>query len=474
MSGSAIQQVHPDWTNDIHQGDVLAVLEEMPESSVHMAMTSPPYFGLRDYGEEVDTVWGGDDDCTHSWITETKAAQGGQNTEDNPPGVGGNEHTQETRLRGSDGIDSLRCTECGAWQGQLGLEPRLDQFVDNLVEVGRALQRVLRDDGSWWLNLGDSFAGSWGGQGYDGETKNQPNAHPDKNPARNASLPEKCKMLVPHRVAIALIDAGWILRNDAVWKKPNPMPHPVKDRLNDTFEFVFHFVQEQQYWYDLDAVREPHADSSLDRDEYGYNSAGVGMLSCPREDREEEVIVDDDQALHPKGKNPGDVFEIPTRSFPDAHFAVFPPDLCETPLKATCPEQVCANCGTPYDRETETKYINPGNRQTNGPKYVDRGDESPNFDQRLEAVHIPGELEPACECDTDETEPGIALDPFAGAGTLPMVAKEMGRRFIGIELNPEYVAMAQKRVGVTVDEPERLLEDGETALTAYGGASSDD
>jgi DNA modification methylase len=468
------------WENDIHQGDVKARLREMPESSVHMVMTSPPYYGLRDYGEEVESVWGGEEDCEHSWGTEVTDPQGGTNTDENEPNVGGNASTQETRLRGGGGIKSGRCLDCGAWKGQLGLEPQLEQFVRNLVEVGDLIRRVLREDGNWWLNLGDSFAGSWGAQSKD-EKANQRDsgAYPDKNPARTGTLRRKSKMLVPHRVAIALEDAGWIVRSDAVWAKSNPMPHPVKDRLTETKEFVFHLTPNPDYWFDLDAVREPHKESSLTRSDHAFNSAGVGSTHAPREDRHDDVVMDAEEACHPNGKNPGDIFEVPVKAFPEAHFAVYPPELCEKPIKSSCPPKVCAECGTPYDRETVEK-----NREVAGGSpaldldetgYKDR---TGNHQGRREGFTLPerevGKWEQQCDCETDDVRPGVVLDPFAGAGTTCLVAKRLGRRFAGIELNPDYVALAQKRVGVTVDEPERLLEEDETSLSAFtDGGDSD-
>lgn len=335
-----------DWSNDIHQGDAVEVLEQMPESSVHMAMCSPPYFGLRDYGVD----------------------------------------------------------------GQIGLEDSLSDYVDRLVKVANELQRVLRDDGSWWLNLGDSFAGSWGAQSKDETQNNLPqHDHPDKNPARNSELRRKNKMLVPHRVAIALQESGWIVRSDAVWSKPNPMPHPVKDRLHEHKEYIFHLTQSEDYHFELDPIREPHKDSSIGRDESCFRSAGSQSHGSPAESGERDsVTMDPEDALHPNGKNPGDVFEISVRAFPDAHFAVYPIELCEKPIKSSCPED------------------------------------------------------------------GVVLDPFAGAGTTCLAAKQLGRKFVGIDLNPDYVALAQKRVGVDVDEPGRLLEDGETNLPAFadGGGSA--
>lgn len=442
------------WTNDIHAGDAAETLRKMPADSVHMAMCSPPYFGLRDYGVD----------------------------------------------------------------GQIGLEENLNDYIENLVEVAEELRRVLRDDGSWWLNLGDSFAGSWGAQSKDETENNLPqHGHPDKNPARNGQLRRKSKMLVPHRVAIALEDAGWIVRSDAVWSKPNPMPHPVKDRLHEHKEFVFHLTPEPDYWFDLDPIREPHKETSLNRSKASFDSSGRGSETCPREDDPEHIGTEPEDALHPNGKNPGDIMEIAVKSFPEAHFAVYPPELCELPIKSSCPPKVCADCGTPYDRETEQVSMwerDPSTiERTQTKRALEIADDAGLTDEHFEAARAVGlgnldggegnpyervddeteqlareaadvlgsyyrealmsetastdEWNQSCRCETDETEPGVVLDPFSGAGTTALVAKTLGRRFTGIELNPEYVAMAQKRIGVTVDDPEHLLEDGETSLAAY-------
>jgi len=449
------------WTQDIHQGDVVETLQEMPESSVHCVMTSPPYFGLRDYGVD----------------------------------------------------------------GQIGLEESLDQYIDNLLDVASELRRVLRPDGSWWLNLGDTFAGSWGAQSKDVRAnQRERDAYPGKNPARNGSLRRKSKMQVPARVTIALQDAGWILRSDAIWHKPNPMPHPVKDRLHEHKEFLFHLTPEPDYWWDLDAIREPHKERSVERrNRYDFNTSGTKAEVYPTDERNEFIGTEPEDALHPNGKNPGDVFEIAVKPFPEAHFAVYPPELCEAPIKSSCPPQVCAECGTPYERDVEEIPVWERDPETIEREAlqiaVERFEESDLTVEHLEAIrakgfsdaaagkqqigagrntddveqlaaeakdvlggyfreftmtaHETGGWSQACDCEADATEPGIVLDPFAGAGTTCLVAKELGRRFIGIDLNPEYVAIAQKRVGLTVDQPELLLEDGETALTAFGGGRSE-
>lgn len=334
------------WTNDIHQGDALEVLAEMPESSVHAVVTSPPYFGLRDYGVD----------------------------------------------------------------GQIGLEDSLEAYIDRLVEVGAAIRRVLRDDGNWWLNLGDSFQNKPTGSQPDGKWS-RPSR--DESQARHergeTGLDRKQKMLVPHRVAIALQDAGWWVRGDCVWAKPNGMPQSVKDRFTEKKEFVFHLTPAADYYFDLDAVREPYAESTRDRmgkgytnvKEHGTKRSGTDSPGNHQNGGIHAPNQGFDDLLNENGKNPGDWWEIPVQPFPEAHFAVYPPKLVERPIKASCPEG------------------------------------------------------------------GIVLDPFAGAGTTCLVAKRLGRQFIGIDLNPDYVALAQSRVGIDVDEPDRLLEEGETSLAQF-------
>ena len=157
-------------------------------------------------------------------------------------------------------------------------------------------------------------------------------------------------MLVPYRVAIALQQDGWVVRNDVTWTKPNPMPSSVKDRLNTTTERVFHLTPKPDYWYDLDAIREPHKSHSVERRQRDDTTRGgpdkYGQT-------EHTGFAGDD--LHPQGKNPGDVFEVTVKPFPEAHFAVYPPELCVKPIKATCPPKVCAECGQGYERQVETE-----------------------------------------------------------------------------------------------------------------------
>jgi DNA modification methylase len=446
------------WTNQIHEGDALAVLNELPESSIHTCVTSPPFWGLRDYGHD----------------------------------------------------------------DQLGLEPTVEEYVDQLVTVGQKLRRVLRDDGSWWLNLGDTFAGGGGiaGKPDDWDDLHDDETYPDDPPAKRTRFERKTKLLVPHRVAIALIDAGWIVRSDAVWTKPDPMPSSVKDQFNETKEFVFHLTPQPDYWFDLDSVREPHKDSSFDRSENGYQDTKTRATDHLPNREGTERTHNFDSPLHPNGKNPGDVFDVPVAQCPEAHYAVFPSKLIETPIKATCPPTVCAACGTPYDRESVEKPVTldmdaeakPERPQLQRAREIAR--QAGLTDEHLQACRAVGFSDAGagkacqtgagsnterierlaaeakdvlggyfrefcgtrrvsegwtsvCECDTDETRPGIVLDPFAGMGTTCHVAKRLGRRFVGIELNEEYVALAQQRCGLDVDDPDLLTDDGQRGLAAF-------
>lgn len=376
-----------DWTQDIHVGDVRDRLSDLPADSVHMGMTSPPYFGLRDYDEAE----------------------------------------------------------------QIGLEDSLDEYIAELVAVFDDIRRVLRPDGSFWLNLGDSFA-------------------------------NKQKQLVPHRVAIALQENGWVVRNDVTWYKPNPMPSSVTDRLNTTTEQVFHLTPEPDYYYDLDAIREAHATT---RAEYTNKlpqneKANKTFENSSGEDISEYSTQEAIDRRFSQGKNPGDVFEVTTKPFPDAHFAVYPPELVEKPIKATCPKKVCASCGAPYNRDVEREGGPDGDHlaevdRTAAAEASQANDRTPTggtLAERYREYGYPDRImngwNQTCDCDTDDTDAGIALDPFAGAGTTAMVAKNHGRRFVGLELNPEYVAMAQKRLGLTVADPQFLRDDDATGLDQYG------
>lgn len=288
-----------DAQTTLYHGDALDVLRTLPDASVNCCVTSPPYFGLRDYGVA----------------------------------------------------------------GQIGAEPSPAEFVAALVAVFAEVWRVLADDGTLWLNLGDSY--------YSGRGNPGPNADDRKNVARRGWIraldkpgqewgTPKSLLLIPSRSAIALQDDGWILRNDIVWAKPNAMPESVTDRLSNRYEHLFLFTKSRRYWFDLDPIREPVM--------YDPDRPGAGFI--PGQNR------GNTSGSNPNGRNPGDVWTIPTRPFSEAHFATFPPEIPRRCIAAGC---------------------KPG---------------------------------------------GTVLDPFSGSGTTGLAAAELGRRYVGIDLNRDYLDLS--------------------------------
>jgi DNA modification methylase len=226
-------------------------------------------------------------------------------------------------------------------------------------------------------------------------------------------------------VALALVRDGWTLRNQVIWAKSNPMPSSVTDRLTTTHELIYFFTRSTRYYFDLDAIRQPLVTGkrqSTSNPTRTYPPANAGPAN------RQGWTLNDNRGLsrlkasglsgHPLGKNPGDVWTLPTAGFRGGHFAAFPLALAERPLLATCPERVCPTCGTPWQRSLERRH------------------------ERLLAV---GELQAACKCGT-EGVPGLVLDPFIGTGTTALAAEKHGRDWIGIELNTAYAEMAEERL----------------------------
>jgi DNA modification methylase len=266
------------------------------------------------------------------------------------------------------------------------MEPTVHAWVADLRAVFREVARVLVPTGSLFLNLGDSFS-----------------SHP-KYGAANKSL-----LLAPERLLLALSQDGWIVRNKLIWAKTNPLPSSVSDRFTLTYEWVYFLVRQPRYFFDLDAVREPHRtrphqrrdEETRGRPDWAGRLAGTlgGLRSGT--------------GRHPLGKNPGDVWHIATRGYRGAHFATFPPELVRRPISAGCPAVVCTACGEGRKQRTGTLQ---------------------------------------CDCRAPARR-GMVLDPFFGTGTVGAVAQELGRDWLGIELNPAYAAMARERLGL---EPKGL------------------
>jgi len=324
-------------TTTILVGDVRDQLRTLAADSIHCCVTSPPYWGLRDYGVE----------------------------------------------------------------GQIGLEASPAEFIATMVEVFEEVRRVLRPDGTCWINMGDSYAndGKWGGSTGGKHVKA---LHGDTSIGRakkNTGLKPKDLCMMPHRLAIALQDAGWWVRQDIVWSKPNPMPESVTDRCTKSHEYIFLLTKSAKYFYDAEAIREPVVGNPDERGVgFGHGTdaddRGRGRVSArdtfKRENSKRAAVIpgqtvgthrpDREDSVPDGFRNKRSVWSMATHSFPDAHFATFPPELPETCIKAGCPIG------------------------------------------------------------------GTVLDPFFGAGTTGLVAERLQRDCIGIELNPAYAEMARKRI----------------------------
>jgi DNA modification methylase len=241
---------------------------------------------------------------------------------------------------------------------------------------------------------------------------------------------------------LALMNTGWIVRGKVIWSKPNALPNSVADRPNLTYEVVYFLVRSPHYFFDLDAIREPHRSAAGRRDSSGIGSspAWAGPLADGSQDGLRRARPAG-QPGHPLGKNPGSVWEIPTYGFRGPHFATFPPELVRRPILATCPEAVCTKCGLPWKRQVAVTRVPIGAASTS-PKPKDL--QVMRFKDRWHTVRRVGDFIP-CGCDA-LTVPGVALDPFMGAGTVGVVTERYGRDWLGVEISPEYRDLAMRRI----------------------------
>jgi DNA modification methylase len=413
----------------ILNGDCRDVLKTLPDCSVHCCVTSPPYFGLRDYG------------CA----------------------------------------------------GQIGLESTPDAYVAELVAVFREVKRVLRDDGTLWLNLGDSYASNTKGSGGPSSIQDR-NAGSRYNPRKfNHGVKEKDLMGIPWRVAFALQADGWYLRQDIIWHKPNPMPESVRDRCTKAHEYLFLLSKAPRYYYDADEMREE-----------AIHSGRVVKASDPASAKNGQKgkfgatalgFTQHDTAVG-ETRNRRDVWTIATKPYKGAHFATFPPDLIRPCIRAGCPpagkrcdcdEIILSPTGSGEiedpSMETGRAGMNRPRRENEGSRPITRREQRHEAEEMRASRHK-AEMEAECGpafahyIRTDKSgarplpesirrkfqdrgwitqappcphpiEPaGTVLDPFGGSGTTGEVAASEGRKAILIELNPEYVKLAKNRGGL--------------------------
>lgn len=393
----------------IIQGDALTRLKELPSESVDCCITSPPYFGLRDYGVE----------------------------------------------------------------GQIGLEESPEAYVSKLVEVFREVRRVLKKEGTLWLNLGDSYAGSWGNSGHRPELDHTSSYQRGKKTEyfsrggwdQRREVPPNQKVTgckpkdligIPWTVAFALRADGWWLRSDIIWHKPNCMPESCKDRPTKSHEYMFLLSKSKKYYYDAEVISEDAINTKMPgknmrdtRETYGPQNGGNSGLR----DLKQRYKNGD----WPTKRNKRTVWTVATKPFAEAHFATFPPALIEPCILAGTSERgVCPECGKAWVRQIKST----GGRDWHNDKMVSkgipgeilgdggykRGQSATQLNDTKQHVTI-GWL-PSCQCSRDPV-PAVVIDPFFGAGTTGLVAKKLGRHYIGIELNEAYIGMAQKRIAAT-------------------------
>jgi len=407
----------------LHHGHAVDVARTLDTGSADCVVTSPPYFGLRDYG-----VPGTD------WPEVTYAPMA-----DMPEVV----------------VPAMTCP--------LGLEPSPTAYVAHLVLLFRELRRVLADDGTMWINLGDSFAAN-GVVTYN----NTPNANRagtsdaaaqsikagiERAHIRRSSdgIPPKNLLGVPWRVAFALQADGWILRNSVVWYAPNKMPESVTDRLSTKHEMVFMFAKRAKYWFDLDAIREPIET----RDKNGSTLTAVRGMDrvdrTPRPNGQRQSGIVGAHGVghtggHINGRNPGDVWAINTQPFAAAHFAVMPRTLAERCIQAGCTPRRCTVCGHAPTKITEAGDLirtpQPTQRRSG---HVDIAATARSFVGETGSRGMPQRERIHTgwtDCGHDAYRAGTVLDPFSGSGTTGLAAARHGMRYIGIDLSREYLDLS--------------------------------
>lgn len=367
--------------NKTFQGDTLEKLKQLPEKSIHCCITSPPYWGLRDYGVE----------------------------------------------------------------GQIGLEKTPEEYVSKMVEVFQEVKRVLRDDATLWLNLGDSYAAGGLGHGSGKQTTNHGSCngtHIEKPRKAPDGLKQKDLVGIPWRVAFALQSDGWYLRQDIIWHKPNPMPESVTDRCTKAHEYIFLLSKSKKYYFDHEAIKE----------EAVYPNDNRGL----RKDSRRGTMCNSISGSTGETRNKRSVWTVATKPFKEAHFATFPPDLILPCVLAGCPEKTCPDCGAGWDRVVDKEKTGRGKTKSILSDGINERCTALSLAQKRQAYRAMGMegpppsktlgFKPSCKCGNPESVPGIVLDPFSGAGTTVLVAKQNNRQAIGIELNPEYVKIANGRL----------------------------
>jgi len=505
--------------------DAISFLKTIDDESIDMVCSSSPYWNQRDY-ETTGIHW---DAMTYK------------------------------------PIDSIYEIIIPEWQGELGSEPTIELFIGHMVMIYREIKRVLKKTGVVWMNIGDSFLTNAKGKGVNAYAKSENNNYKKK---LNGLL-EKNLIMVPARLALALQMDGWTIRNDAIWAKANGLPESVQDRFTRNHEYFFHLVKSQRYYFDMQAVAEPVAESTPARMQRGVSSVHKMVNGAPgqsphsmNQPRENENLSGGDFSSKYASAQPDHGGESHRRPYPTrskrsvmtlptspsaydfcrcgrlylgserklireerlnpetnkmqvymkpclncgkdddyiSHYAAYSRALIEPLIKSSCPEIVCKNCGTPYQRIVRKVGSNWEERKANGApmrygmnnnkgqgstnyggsQYINESEEDETLymdygDSIRKRASTPGSeitsktsvfrtgkvaikessgWQKMCECDTDETRPGTCLDPFLGSGTTAMTAISLNRDFIGADINPDYVALTNARIARWREDPQ--------------------
>ena len=435
--------------NKIHNIDALEGLKQLPDNYIDCVMTSPPYWALRDYGIEPH-VWDAWDKKTGKCWNQSEHSfnvKAPPRRNRNPDDVKDSDSIQAGNIGSQHKLPFIAfCSKCQAWKGSLGLEPTFDLYIKHLCDIFDEVKRVMKKEGTCWVNLGDTYSNK--DSGGDNVMGNPEFARPHREnvirPPKETQLPSKSLTLIPFRFAIEMINRGWILRNTIIWQKPNCMPSSAKDRFTVDFEYLFFFVKQKKYFFE--AQYEPQLESSIKR--YQYEFPGYPGDIYPNEKRDSPNNFNGNRMIE-GGRNKRTVWSICPQPFPEAHFAVYPEELCETPIKAGCPEFVCKKCGKAKEKLYD--YEKEGLVKCNA-----RGELRPNTGEDIHFTKSMGYKEKYnsipkfkgytnCNCNTG-FKGGIVLDPFIGAGTTVIVALKQSKQFIGFEINKEYIEIANKRI----------------------------
>ena len=393
---------HPEL-NKIYLGDCLETMRQWPDEFIDCVVTSPPYWQLRDYGSEK----------------------------------------------------------------QFGLEDSFEDYINQQVVVFDEVKRILRQGGTLWLNMGDSYRGGGCGGGGPLQITNKGTKLGKKIPPPGVS--PKNLIGQPWKLAFALQESGWILRMDNIWSKPNPMPESTKDRCTRSHEYVFHFAKSERYFYDAEAIKVPVSGNPDSKDFVDRKSPSGWDTVAVRRDKKRGRYDKQKRAYETKKiepsltKNCRSVWNMPTQPFPAAHFATFPEWLVERCLRAGVSEGgYCGYCALAYVRILEESEVSIEYKRKCGSdesgKY--RGEAKKNY--KAGRAETPGEVKSRilsgmkkretvgwakpCSCFAGGKDIGTVFDPYSGSGTVAVVGKKLGLNFLGCELNPEYIAIANKRL----------------------------